>query len=152
MINIYQHPTEKNPTVGVTFMFFKTMELGMDYRKYPDLFTAEHNLQQSKISALISNLEALWMFCDRIGVKENQVATESMNAIRASVQYALDNRDKFFKILEEVTEKANFMRTLMKETPEANGWRDSVIMMAASIQRFCKAELDEYKKNQSKEQ
>ena len=151
MINLYQKPTEKNPTVGMTFEFFKSMELGRQYEKYEDLPTAMYYLTQAKHDLLISNLEAFWMFCDKVIDEQDQTIVESIKTLRDTVNDSLDNKEKYYERLADIKEKANFMRTLVSAVPEYNGRKDTAIMIAASIQKFCREELDEYEKNKDKE-
>lgn len=151
MINVYQYPTEKNPTVGMTFEFFKTMSLGVHAMKYSDLTTAIENIGIAKVRLLAANTEALWHYCDDIANKNDHSIVESIKTLRESVIYALENQDKYEDILLNIKEKANFMRTLIKAMPENGGHREAVVMMSATIQKFCREELDERKKNKSEE-
>lgn len=150
MINLYQKPTDKNPTVGMTFEFFKTMELGRQHEKYENLPTAIYYLTEAKHDLLISNLEAFWMFCDKVIEEQDQLVVESINTIRDTVNNSLDNKEKYYERLADIKEKANFMRTLVSAVADNNGRKETAIMMAASIQKFCREELDEHQKNKDK--
>jgi hypothetical protein len=149
MINIYQQPTEKVPTLGMTFEFFKTMELGLQYEKYPDLNTARHYMREAKADVLLINTEAFWMYCEKHIEKPLQSDTECIKTIRDSVNKGLEYKEKYAEILVDIEKKANFMRALIKALPEKN--RATGIMMAAAVIKFCKEEINEFEENKSKE-
>ena len=151
MINVYQQPTQANPTLGMTFIIFKSMEAGIQHQKYPDLVTATKHFEEAKKDLLITNLEAFWNFCDRNNGVKDQAIVESVKVIRNTVLQGLERRDKYHQFLVSVKEKANFMRALVRAMANDENRRISATMMAASIMKFCKEELDEHEKNQSKE-
>ena len=149
MINIYQKPTEKVPTLGMTFEYFKTMELGLQYEKYPSLATAEYHLKEAKADLILINTEAFWTYCEEYINEPLQSDIECVKAIRDAVNNGLDDKEKLAEILADIKEKANFMRALVKALPEKR--RAIGIMMAAAIIKFCKEELDEFEENKNKE-
>lgn len=144
MINLYQPPTKDNPTVGFTFMVFSQESFGMHYHKYSNLETAIYNFKEVKLDCIVMNLESFHRFSSECC--DGQIEKESIQAIRSCVNKWLEHKFNYPEFLEDVIKKANFMRALVQAMPPDKA--KAGIMMAATIMKFCKAELaDEYKEN-----
>jgi hypothetical protein len=151
MIRIYQPPTEKNPTMGFTFDYFRSMQLGISHMKYSNYETALYNLQIAKRDIIIQNYEFFWQFCHDNIVPGSQVYHDCMRSIRDTVQMAIDEQINYDQLLSDVVEKANFMRTLVKGI-SIKEEKEKAIMMASTILSFCKDERSERKTNKSKDE
>ena len=146
MISIYQHPTESNPTLGLTFKIFASEEFKVSHRKYENVPTALADLQTIKLDVIIMNLESFYLFCNKSIQPLGQINQEAIVTLRDTVNNALDNRNKYHELLVDVVEKTNFIRVLVKALPQQS--KVAGIMMAATIIGYCKDELDEREKNQ----
>ncbi|RLI52200.1 hypothetical protein DRO61_00285 [Candidatus Bathyarchaeota archaeon] len=151
MIRVYQKPTEKNPTLGLTFDYYKVMSVGIHHEKYPDLQTAIHNFDLAKKDCIVYNIEFFWHFCHDTIQPGSQVYVDCMAGIRDTVQMASDGRLNYDQLLADVLEKANFMRTLVKGIVHKED-KVKAIMMASNILSFCKDETSERKTNKNKDE
>jgi len=88
MIRVYQKPTEKNPTLGLTFDYYKVMSVGIHHEKYPDLQTAIHNFDLAKKDCIVYNIEFFWHFCH-----------EKANFMRTLVKGIVHKEDKVKAIM-----------------------------------------------------
>jgi len=144
MIHIFQCPTEKNPTLGVTYHFFNKMEVHLDYKKFENLTSALTYLQSSKHTVLCINIEHLRNHCMAIFPEDNEktpyLMVEAWRAIDSLLIELLRNEEKYQDCLEKVISGANFMRLLVRNAPEEE--KPIMIMVVATILEFCKSELD----------
>ncbi len=137
MISIYQQPTVKNPTLGMTIQYFPDMSLLHDRQVHENLESALYRVENTKISTLSSNLEYFWQYCDSIIKEKNQAEIEAIKNIRDLSIFIL-NKNKYKNCLDETIKNANFVRLLCRVTKD-----NHAIMMAAVIMRFCKDECEE---------
>jgi len=61
MIDIYQHPTDNNPTLGLTFKIFAEESFKVSHRKYENVPTAMADLKTIKLDVIIMNLESFYL-------------------------------------------------------------------------------------------
>lgn len=148
MIHVFQYPTEKAPVLGYTYHFYDHMEIHTDYKKFPNVPTALAYFQDAKISVLGCNLEKFRNHSHIIFKIDDEdtphMLKEAVQVISLLLDYILKHKEKYVDCLENVLDKANFMRVLVKNSPEAE--RPIMIMMVACILDFCKVEIDERKK------
>lgn len=149
MIQIYQHPTDENPTLGFTWINYGNMKGCMWDEKYPNKATALHEFNLHKAWLCLSAFEDIRRFYVQFVPKEDrqQQEQEVVDALRASCQVCIDNKENYRLILETIMEKAKFIKILVKSVPKDNF--PVMKMMAASLIGFCKAELDEQQKDKS---
>ena len=146
MINIYQQPTEKNPTVGFIYPMFAEERTCMYNQKFSNLESANKGFKLAKHAVIIQNVEAFHRYADTCC--DGQVEKESIKAIRDTNARWLTRKFNYSEFLEDVIKMANFMRALVQAMPQQK--KTAGIMMAAIIIKFCKAELaDEHKENPS---
>jgi len=124
------------------------MEIHTDYKKHVNLPTALAYLQESKLTIVSCNIEKFRNHCYVIFKIEDEdtpyMLKESTEVIYLMLNYILRNKEKYVDCLENIFDKANFMRVLVKSAPDDE--KPVMIMMVATILDFCKREIDECKK------
>lgn len=137
MINIYQKPTPKKPTLGMTIHYFETMEIINDRTTFESYVDANRRIELNKKAALANNIETFWSYCENLIEEETHSEEEAINATRELSIFIL-NSNNYKNCLEQTIKNANFMRLLCRVTKD-----DNAIMMATVILRFCKDECEE---------
>jgi len=136
MIDIYQQPTVKNPTLGMTIMYFPDMSILHDRQTHENMQSALYRIENTKISTLSNNLEYFWQYCDSLIKEKAQSELEAIKNIRDLSIFILDN-NKYKDCLDKTIKNANFVKLLCRVTKD-----NHAIMMAAVIMRFCKDECE----------
>lgn len=145
MINIFQHPTEKSPVLGVTFYSYEDMDIKWDYQKFESVPHALGYLQSMKHTLLALNMEAFRFACQEVFPAGNSqishIVYDAIRIVHATTVLVIDNaKERWQFCLENVLENANFMRILIKHAPADK--KPSLILMAAGIMEFTKTELE----------
>jgi len=152
MITVFQHPTNKNITLGFSYYFFDDMTIHTDYQKFEHISQAHSYLESTKHYILSANIEKFRCYCEEIypagTIGRLQTIEDSIRIMHELTLLIIDNQERYFFCLENIIEKANFMRILVSNAQIQ--YRPLMIMMAFSIVDFCKTELAEYERKKIK--
>lgn len=153
LIDVYQEPTETNPTVAFTWSDFKQFKLYMKDQKFENVPTALKFLEDHKCWILISCFEEFRLYYED-AVKEHPVEDASIPSVVTGLREAcismIQHKENYSIILQTIEEKINFMRILVKATPQE--YFPVMKMMATRIITYVRQEIDERQKNKDQAQ
>ena len=150
MIQIYQKPTESNPTIAFTWADFREFKMYMQDKKFENVPTAQKFFYDYQCWILVSAFEEFIIFFEDATKDSDLDITirDVVNAMREASIKTINHKENLDIILETIVEKANFMRVLVKAT---EGVHFPVMkMMATKILTYCREQIDERQKNKNK--
>jgi len=152
MINIYQQPTEKNPTLGYTFPIYSQDKICVHDQKYPNVATAMAAFDMHKAWIVNSVFEDLRLYFEKIVPKNSRMVQvqEACNALESASKDMLVYKESLDYCLNKVQENINFMRILVRNTPE--DFQVPIKMMAATLTQFTREQINERQKDQNENQ
>ena len=150
MITTYIEPTDNKPKFGIMWSLFDNMQVCCFENTYVNKATAQHQLDIHKAWIVLSNFEAVRRYFEMWFPQEDiqQHHKETVNALRASLQFMITNQENYDIILQTVMEKSEFIKNIVKETPDK--YKQPMRMMAITLVQYCKNEVNERQKDKAK--
>lgn len=154
MIEVYQQPTEKNPTVAFTWADFREFKMYMKDQKFENVPTAIKFLEDFKCWIIISGFEEFRIYFTKALEEFPDIADPTLpdviEGLRKACEEMIQDKENYQFILETTVEKANFMRVLVKASPPK--YYPVMKMMATKLIGYCRTEIDERQKDQNQAQ
>jgi hypothetical protein len=154
MIEVYQQPSEANPTVAFTWSDFREFKMYLKDQKFENVPTAIKFLEDFKCWILISGFEEFRIYFTKAMQEYPDIQDPSLpnviDSLREACEAMIQDQENYPFVLQTIVEKANFMRILVKASPEK--YFPVMKMMATKLIKYCKAELDERQKDQNQAQ